>query len=251
MAPSFHTTARGHRIAYQYQPGDGPGIVFFCGFRSDMTSTKATALAEFCAAEGIAFTRFDYHGHGASEVAFLDFTIGGAIADGLEVLDHLTTGDQLLIGSSMGAWVALQVALERKAQVRGFIGVASAPDFTERLMYARMTPQQRVELDDAGQIWVHSDYTSSDYPITRNFIHEARQHVLLDDVIGLAIPMHLLHGQADMDVPWETSLLLAEKVISDTVAVTLIKDGDHRLNRAEDLALMMDAVRRMLAGATN
>ena len=240
-------TAAGHAIAYQHQPGSAPGVVFFCGFRSDMASTKATALAEFCRREGIGFTRFDYNGHGASQGEFADFTIGGAMADALEILDHVATGDQILIGSSMGAWVALHAALERKSQLRGFIGVASAPDFTERLMYPKMTPEQRRELDEEGQVWVHSDYTSSDYPITRGLIHEARAHLLLDDVIGLDIPVHLLHGQEDVDVPWETSLLLSQRLLSDDVTVTLIKDGDHRLNRPNDLALMTDALTRMLA----
>lgn len=245
MRPSLHSTASGYKIAYHHQPGSGPGVMFCCGFRSDLTSTKATTLAEWCAERSVAFTRFDYNGHGASEGAFEDFTIGGAIADAIEMLDSIAHGPQILIGSSMGAWVALHAALARKHQVRGLIGVAAAPDFTERLMFARMTPEQRTEIENEGKIWVHSDYTSSDYPITRHFIHEARAHLLLDDVIGLDKHIHLFHGQEDVDVPWETSLLLSKQLISDDVSVTLIKDGDHRLNRPSDLQLLTDAVGRM------
>jgi pimeloyl-ACP methyl ester carboxylesterase len=176
----------------------------------------------------------------------MGFTIGSAMDDALDILDNVAIGDQILIGSSMGAWVALNAALERKGQVRGFIGVASAPDFTEALMYACMTPEQRAEMAESGVIWAHSEFTDSDYPITQAFIEEARTHLLLDDIIGLDIPIHLLHGQADVDVPWETSITLAEQVMSDEVTLTLIKDGDHRLNRPADLALMMDALARML-----
>lgn len=245
-APSFLTTASGNRIAYHHQPGSSPGVMFCCGFRSDLTSTKATALAEWCASRGVAFTRFDYNGHGASDGEFADYTIGGGIADALGVLEHVAPGPQVLVGSSMGAWIALHAALARKWQVRALIGVAPAPDFTERLMFARMTPEQRAEMESEGKIWVHSDYTSSDYPISRHFIHEARAHLLLDDVIGLDKPVQLFHGQQDVDVPWETSILLSQQLVSDDVTVTLIKDGDHRLNRPSDLQLLMNAVERML-----
>ncbi len=247
MTATYHTTSRATRIAYATTKGEGTGVVFCCGYRSDMHSTKATALAEWCAENNVPFTRFDYFGHGKSEGDFKDFTIGTAMADALEVLDNIATGDQIIVGSSMGSWIALNAALERKGQVRGLVGVASAPDFTERLMYARFTPEQRRELADNGLIWAHSEFTESDYPITQHFIEEARYHLLLDDIIGLEIPIHLLHGQADVDVPWETSLTLAEQLMGDEVTLTLIKDGDHRLNRPDDLRLMTDALARMLA----
>lgn len=233
-------------MAYHTATGEGVGVMFCPGYRSDMHSTKATALGEWCAVNNIPYTRFDYFGHGKSEGDFKDFTIGAAMMDALEILDSVATGDQILVGSSMGAWVALNAALERKGQVRGLVGVASAPDFTERLMYARFTPEQRREMSDNGLIWAHSEFTESDYPITQHFIEEARTHLLLDDIIGLEIPIHLLHGQADVDVPWETSLTLAERLMGDEVTLTLIKDGDHRLNRPDDLRLMMDALGRMV-----
>jgi pimeloyl-ACP methyl ester carboxylesterase len=246
MKPTFITSPRGHRIATHSTVGQGPRVVFCCGYRSDMASTKATALAEWCAVGNVPLTRFDYFAHGQSEGDFMDFTIGSAMADALEVIDSTESESIILIGSSMGAWVALNAALERKGTVHSFIGVASAPDFTERLMFARMKPEQRREMEENGLIWAHSEMTDTDYPITRHFIEEARTHLLLDDIIGLEIPIHLLHGQADVDVPWETSLTLASRLMGDDVTLTLIKDGDHRLNRPADLDLMMAALGRML-----
>lgn len=246
MKPLTLTTQRGYDIAYIHQPGSSPGVMFCCGYRSDLSSTKATAIADWCAANGVAFTRFDYNGHGATQTDFKEFTIGGAIADALDVLDEVTQGPMVIVGSSMGAWVALHVALERKDRIKGLLTVAAAPDFTERLMFPRFTPEQRRELDEEGLIWAHSDYANNDYPITRNFIHEARNHLLLDDVIGLTIPAHLMHGQQDIDVPWETSLHLGAKLLSDDVITTFIKDGDHRLNRPADLAILTSGIGRML-----
>jgi pimeloyl-ACP methyl ester carboxylesterase len=246
MTPSFLATSRNYRIAHHLSVGEGMGVLFCPGYRSDMESTKATALAEWCAANQVPLARFDYFAHGKSEGDFKDFTIGAAFADALDVLDASGFEHAVVIGSSMGAWVALNAARERKGQVRGLIGIASAPDFTEREMFRRMTPEQRREMTDNGLVWAHSEMTDSDYPITQHFIEEARQHLMLDDIIGLDIPIHLLHGQADADVPWETSLILAEKLMSEEVTLTLIKDGDHRLNRPADLALMMAALARML-----
>lgn len=246
MTPQFFTTASGRQLAYSRTLGEGAGVMFCCGYRSEMSSTKATAIAEWCEQRNVPFTRFDYNGHGKSEGDFKDFTIGGAMADALEVIDEITRGPQIIIGSSMGAWVALNAAKERKAVIKALIGVAPAPDFTERLMYPRMTPEQRREIEDEGVIWAHSEMTDSDYPITWNFITEARNHLMLDDVIGVDIPMHILHGQMDDSVPWENSLLLAKQLTGDEVTVTFIKDGDHRLNRPADLQLMLDALGRLI-----
>lgn len=247
MTINFHTSTRGHRIPNLITKGEGVGVMFCPGYRSDMESTKATALAEWCAGQNLPLIRFDYFAHGKSEMDFKEFSIGAAMADALEILDASGLEKVIVVGSSMGAWVALNTALERKGTVRGLVTVAAAPDFTERLMFKRMTPEQRQEMADNGLVWVYSDWTNSEYPVTMNFIEEARGHLLLDDIIGLEIPCHLLHGQADIDVPWETSLILAEKLMSDEVHVTLIKDGDHRLNRPADLQLMTDAIGRIRA----
>jgi pimeloyl-ACP methyl ester carboxylesterase len=247
MNPSYLTTTRGHRTAYHHSKGAAPITVLFChGYRSDMASTKATALAEWCAASDVGLIRLDCFAHGKSEGDFKEFTIGGAMQDVLDVIDHTGVESLIVVGSSMGGWIALNTALERKAVVKGLIGIAAAPDFTERRMFAQMTPEQRRELDEEGLIWAYSEMTDSDYPITKHFIEEARNHLMLDDVIGIDIPVHLLHGQMDDSVPWETSLTLAQRLYSEEVTVTLIKDGDHRLNRPADLALMTDAIARML-----
>lgn len=246
MTHKLHTAEAGYKIAYHHQAGEGElGVMFLPGFRSDMDSTKATALAEWCAQQKIPYTRFDYFAHGKSEGEFIDYTIGKGIEAALEMLDHVATGPQILVGSSMGGWIGLQVALQRKGQVRGLVGVAAAPDFTDR-MRPQMNGEQQAALDKDGVVWVHSDYYNNEYPITQNLIDDGRTHFLLGDVIGLDIPIHLLQGQLDDSVPWETALKISERVMSDEVVVTLVKDGDHRLNRPQDIALLMEAVQRLL-----
>ena len=245
--PLTLSTQRGYDIAYRHHAGSSPSVLFCCGYRSDLTSTKATAIADWCESNKVGFTRFDYNGHGATNSDFKEFTIGGAITDCLQVIDEVTKGPLIIVGSSMGAWVALHAALERKDRIKGLITVAAAPDFTERLMFPKFSPEKRRELEEEGLVWAHSDYANNDYPITKNFIYEARNHLLLDDVIGLSIPAHLMHGQQDIDVPWETSLQLSEKLLSDEVTTTFIKDGDHRLNRPADLELLTGGIGRMLA----
>jgi len=245
LKPLFHTTASGHRIAYQHQAGEGMGVVFLAGYRSDMESTKAAMLAEHCADQNIPFTRFDYFAHGQSDGDFIDYEIGKALDDTLTVLDDIAVREVILVGSSMGGWLGLLAAIQRPQQVRGFVGVAAAPDFTERLMYKKMLPEQRREIEEKGVLYLHSEYFDNDYPVTLQFIHEARQHLLLDHPIPLSIPIHLLQGQRDEDVPWELALQITEKLVGDDVTVTLIKDGDHRLNRPQDLALLSEAVHRI------
>lgn len=244
MPPSYHTTSAGHRLAYHHRAGEGVGVVFLCGFRSDMDSTKASALDTFCAAENISYTRFDYFGHGKSDGYFIDYTIGRGLEDALEILDHVATGEQILVGSSMGGWIGLHAALQRKGQVRGLVGVAAAPDFTERML-ERGSPEQRCEIMEEGVTWVYSDYSASDYPITKKLIENGRELLLLDHPIPLDIPIHLLQGQEDADVPWELALTISDRIVGEDVNITLVKDGDHRLNRPADLALLMDAVKRM------
>ena len=244
MTIDYHTGANGHRIAYQHQPDDGVGVVFCGGYRSDMDSSKGAALAEWCAERHIPLTRFDYFAHGASDGAFMEFTIGSAIEATLEVLDHIAAREVIVVGSSMGGWVGLQVALQRPLQVKAFVGIASAPDFTERLMLQKLPTALRAQLENEGVIYL-PDFDDNEYPVTMHFIAEARRHLLLEHPIPLSIPVHLLHGQRDADVPWETSMLIAETLTGDDVAVELVKDGDHRLNRPQDLRLLLDAVARL------
>ena len=247
MKPLYYTPTNGQRLAYRQLAGKGPlGVTFIHGFRSDMQSTKATALAEWCAARDIPFTAFDCFAHGQSEGDFMEYTISRGLESTLEMLDHVARGDQILVGSSMGGWLALLAARERRGQVRGMVGIAAAPDFTEDMWLRHMTPEHRATVESEGVLWVPSDY-GSDYPITHRLILDGRNHLLLDDVIGLDIPIHLIQGQQDADVPWETALRIAKAVTSDEVTLHLVKDGEHRLSRPQDLALLFHAVERLLA----
>ncbi|HET6468841.1 MAG TPA: alpha/beta hydrolase [Geminicoccaceae bacterium] len=239
---------QGH-LAFVRSPGRAPEIVFLTGLRSDMTGTKALFLERHCAARGQAFTRFDYRGHGASCGRFEDGTIGDWLADTLTILDEVATGPVVLVGSSMGGWLMLLAALARPRQVRGLVGIAAAPDLTEDLMWARATPEIRAALEREG-VWLAPSPYGEPIPITRRLIEEGGRHLLLRGTIPIRCPVHLLHGQEDPDVPWQTALTLAAKLESDAVTVELITDGDHRLSREEDLKRIAAAVDRVVALAT-
>ena len=234
---------RGDGVAIAALPlaGREPTVVFLPGFRSDMSGDKATYLAAFCAARGQALLRFDYSGHGASDGQFEDGTIGRWTADALAAIDRLTTGPLILVGSSMGGWIALLVALARRDRIAGLVGIAAAPDFTERLMWQAMAPAERAKLLAEGVLHIPSQY-GPPTPITSALIVDGRRHLLLDGPIALDRPVRLLHGQRDPDVPWETALRLAERLAGSDVQVTLLKDADHRLSRPDDLALLCRVV---------
>jgi pimeloyl-ACP methyl ester carboxylesterase len=232
------TREDGATIAYRRRRGKAPGIVFLGGFMSDMTGTKARHLDAFCAARGQAFLRFDYFGHGASSGAFADATIGRWKGDVLAALDHLSEGPQILVGSSLGGWLMLLAGLARPARVAALVGIAAAPDATEDLMWARFPRevQDRIWRDGAARL--PSAYNAEGYLFTRQLIEEGRQHLVTRQAIPIDRPVRLLHGMRDAEVPWQTSLALAERLISDDVQTILVKDGDHRLSRAADLALL-------------
>ncbi len=227
----------GTHLAYTLNAGRAPTVVFLPGFRSDMTGDKATWLAQLCAARGQSMLRLDYSGHGASGGRFEDGGIGRWTADALLLIERLTTGTVVLVGSSMGGWIALLAALRRPERIAGLVGIAAAPDFTERLMWQAMTPPEREALFRDGTLMVPSQYGNS-YPITRRLIEDGRAHLLLDAPIELDCPVRLLHGQRDPDVPWETALTIAEWLTGADVRITLVKDGDHRLSRPQDLVLL-------------
>ena len=231
----------GVALAWARLAGRGPTVVFLPGFGSDMQGSKASALAAACAAAGRAMLRFDYSGHGASDGRFTDGTIGVWCQDVLAVLDRLTKGTLLLVGSSMGGWIALLAALARPARIAGLVGVAAAPDFSELLMWEAMAPPERAALLRDGFLDVPGRY-GPPTRITRALIEDGRRHLLLGAPVPLACPVRLLHGQRDPDVPWEVALRLAGRLTSADVQVTLIKDGDHRLSRPEDLALLCRVV---------
>ncbi len=232
------------RLAYRATAGNGPGVVFLGGFGSDMTGTKAVALEAWAQEAGRAFLRFDYRGHGRSEGQFEDATIGDWLADALAVFDAATAGPQVVVGSSMGGWIALLLALARPERVQAMVGVAAAPDFTERLMWRGMSEAERRALLTEGVLRPPSQY-GEPIPITLKLIEEGRSHLLLERPIPFTGPVRLLQGQRDPDVPWQHSLKVAEMLESDDVRVTLVKDGDHRLSRPADIALLTRTVEEL------
>lgn len=246
-APRQDTLTRGTAtIAYCRTPGGRPGILFLGGFKSDMTGTKAVTQEGWARARGLGYVRFDYQGHGASSGRFEDGTIGLWTEDALAVFDHLTEGPQILVGSSMGAWIMLRVALARRARVAALLGIAAAPDFTEDLIWARLDADARRRLIEDGVIHEPSNY-GEPYAYTRALIEDGRRHLLLRGPIALGCPVRLLHGLRDTDVPWQTSQRLLECLAGDDVHLTLVKDGDHRLSREADLALMCATLDRLVA----
>ncbi len=241
--PSRLERPDGHTIAYRAASGKLPGVVFLGGFMSDMSGTKAAALDDFCRREGRAYVRFDYLGHGASSGRFVDGAIGRWADDAVAVIDAATEGPQVLVGSSMGGWLMLLAALERPRRVCGLVGRAAAADFTEDLWRDTFDDAQREALMRDGVVDLPSDSGDEPYPITRELIEDGRKHLLLRAPIPIACPVRLIHGMADADVPWRTSLALAEKLESDDVEVSLVKDGGHRLSEPQDL----DRLRRTVA----
>lgn len=232
-------------LAYAATPGRSPAVLFLPGLRSDMTGTKALRLERHCAARGQAYVRFDYRGHGASGGRFEESGISDWRDDALAVLDTLVEGPAVLVGSSMGAWIMLLVALARPERVKGLVGVAAAPDFTEDLIAPGLDQAQRAALEQDGVVHLASAY-GPPTPITKHLLDDGRRHLVLRGPLPIRCPVHLLHGQEDPDVPWLTSLRLAAALESAAVTVELVKDGDHRLSREEDLRRIAAALDRVL-----
>jgi pimeloyl-ACP methyl ester carboxylesterase len=235
----------GATISYRRTAGKTPGLVFLGGFMSDMTGTKASALQDYAIRRGRAFLRFDYLGHGESSGDFESGTIGRWAEDAVAVLDELSEGPQVLVGSSMGGWLMLLAALARPERVAGLVGIAAAPDFTEDLMWATFAPEVRETLERDGVYRQPSAYGEAPYAITRTLIEEGRRHLLLRAPIPLTCPVRLLHGMADPDVPWRLSPTLAERLESEDVEIHLVKKGDHRLSSPADLVLLEDVLDRL------
>jgi pimeloyl-ACP methyl ester carboxylesterase len=226
----------GATIAYHRLPGTAPGIVFLGGFRSDMTGTKALFLDDYCRRRSRTCVRFDYFGHGQSSGDFADGTIGRWRDDAVAVIDSLTEGPQILVGSSMGGWIMVLAALARPERIHALVGIAAAPDFTTDLLPGRLTEAQQRELHDKGRVVLPSAYDPAGYLYTRALVEDGNRNLVLRGDILLTCPVRLLHGLADESVPWSQSLRLAERLSSVDVTLTLIKDGDHRLSTEDDLA---------------
>jgi pimeloyl-ACP methyl ester carboxylesterase len=228
--------------------GQAPTVMFLTGFRSDMTGGKALHLERHCAATGRAFLRFDYRGHGASEGRFEEGCIGDWREDALAVLDQASEGPMVLVGSSMGGWIMLLVALARPDRVKGLVGIAAAPDFTEDLIRPALSPEQR-DLLARGDVLLAPSAYGEPTPITGRLLEDGARHLVLRRPLPIRCPVHLLHGQQDPDVPWQTSLRLAACLESTAVTVELVKDGDHRLSREDDLRRLAAAVDRVVLQA--
>ena len=244
--PSILTRPSGATIAYHHLPGDRPGVIFCTGFKSDMTGGKALALESWCTGAGRQFTRFDYQGHGASSGKFKDGTIGEWKSDAVAVLDEVTSGPQVVVGSSMGGWIAFLLAVARTERIAGIVGIAPAVDFTQALLWPRMTDEARRQIEEEGVWYRPSEYDPEPYPITRTLIEEGRNNLLMPGPIPFHGPVRLIHGMLDEAVPWEHSLKIADAVASDDVELSFIKDGEHRLSRDSDLSRLISAVQNVI-----
>lgn len=238
------------RIAVRARRGHGPGLVWLGGFKSDMQGSKALALDAFARDHDRAMVRFDYSGHGESGGEFADGTIGRWLEESLAVFERFCEGPQILVGSSMGGWMALLLAREikkkqekAKASLAGLVLIAPAPDFTEELMWKNFPPAVKKEIETKG-VWLRpSEYgDGSPYPITRNLIEEGRNHLVLGSAIDLGCPVRILQGAKDPDVPWQHAFALTHRLPADDVVLTMIQDGDHRLSRPQDIARILAAV---------
>jgi len=253
--PAFIEVGNGagqRRIVVRARAGGSPGLFWLGGFHSDMKGTKALALNAWAAAQGRACMRFDYSGHGESGGVFTDGTIGRWLEESVAVFQNFCSGPQVVIGSSMGGWMALLLAREiakradNRASLAGMVLIAPAPDFTEELMWKGFSPEIRAEIEQKG-FWLRpSEYgDGTPYPITRALIEEGRNHLLLGAKVDVGCSVRILQGAQDPDVPWRHAFALAHRLPAEDVVLTMIQDGDHRLSRPQDIARIITAVAEM------
>jgi len=240
-----YITHKDRKLAYMKQNGKGPTVVFFPGFMSDMEGSKALALDEFCRGRGQAYVRFDYSGHGKSSGDFTDGTIGAWRDDALAIIDQVTAGDLILVGSSMGGWIGLLCALARKTRVKGFVGLAAAPDFTKELCWDKYSDEVKATLKRDGVYYEACDYGDDPYPMTLTLLEEGNDHLLLDKEIDLECPVRLIQGGCDADVPPVTAMRISNQLKSDDVVVIHVKNGDHRLSTDTDLTRLCQMVKEI------
>lgn len=237
----------GERLAWRGVSGAGPTVVWLGGFGSDMTGTKAQALAEWARATGRAYVRFDYFGHGQSSGEFAKGTITRWREDAMAVLAELTAGEAILVGSSMGGWLACLTAMAEPQRIRAVVLVAPAPDFTEKLMAPAVPPEGRAALDGEG-VWLRPSLYGDPYPISRTLLEDGARWSILPGPVPIEVPVRILQGGEDPDVPWRHALELAQAIKSPDVVFSLIKDGDHRLSRPQDIARLIAAVAEVAGG---
>lgn len=237
------------QLAYDQTQGDGPGVVFLGGFRSDKEGTKALYLEDWAQRRGRAYLRFDYSGHGKSSGSFQDGCIGDWAEDAAAIISSLTDGPQILVGSSMGAWISLLIAREMSEKVAGLVTIAAAPDFTEDGLWSSFDEKQRHQLMTAGQIEVPTDYAEAPYVITRRLIEDGRRRLVLRTPLLLPFPTRFLHGTADVDVEKSVSLRLLEHAAGPDLRLTLVKAADHRFSSPDCLALIVHSIEEVSSRA--
>jgi esterase/lipase len=232
------------QIAVRGRKGTPPGLFWLGGFRSDMSGTKATAVDRFAAGRGLAATRFDYSGHGRSGGSFLEGTISRWLEEALSVFDRTTEGHQIVIGSSMGGWLALLLAELRRpsGRIKGLVLIAPAYDMTRALMWERWSKKARKEFAETGLHFARSQYSAEPDPITKALLEDGDRHLIGDRLIETGCPVHILQGRDDREVPWQHAAALVSHLASDDVIFTLVKDSDHRLSRPEDIERLERAI---------
>ena len=237
---------QGRRLAYVATQGKAPWVVFLGGFKSDMQGTKALWLQDWAQTRGQSFLRLDYSGHGESEGAFEDGCISDWAEDAHAVIDAVTDGPVVLVGSSMGGWISCLLARQMGARIRGLVGIAAAPDFTRNGFEAGFTPAQQAEMAATGRVALPSDY-GEPYVITKRLIEDGARNLVLESPLSLPMPVRLLQGTADADVPMEWALRLLDHAQGEDIRLTLVKGADHRFSTPECLTLIGDAVAEVLA----
>ena len=231
----------GVKLAFHHNPGYTPGVIFCTGFRSDMTGGKAVSLGAFCCDRGQQYTRFDYRGQGQSGGFFADSTIGDWLKDALTILDSIATGPQIVVGSSMGGWIAFLLARARPNRIAAIITIAPAVAMTQRTL-ANLPNDAKQQLEEKG-VWIRpSRYEPAGYPITQKLLQEGINHNLLGDPIKFEGPVRILHGMQDDAVPWSLSLDILDALVSPDVKITFVKDADHRMSRPDDIKRLLNFV---------
>lgn len=244
MAVQYFENKRNQKLAYVHLEGHDnglPAVMFLGGFKSDMNGTKALFLQDLCASRGQEFVRFDYSGHGQSDGDFADGTLGFWAQDAIDILDHIIKGDVVLVGSSMGGWIALLLLLKRIERVKAVVGIAAAPDFT-RDIESKMTRDERQMMSKAGRLEVPNEYSDEPYIFTQALLDDGEKNSLLDTVYNINVPMILLQGKLDNSVDWGKAIKIKDCFQGPATDVILIDDGDHSLSRSEDLEILRDAV---------